>query len=82
MTNKPLTEIDIRRMFGPVDDHKVLEIMGLNPSSNDLEVAMAYLADMTDIMGENRLPLSGCPARIYEIVIRDETVEIEEAEAL
>ncbi|MCJ7814448.1 MAG: hypothetical protein MUP31_00205 [Xanthomonadales bacterium] len=54
--------------------------MGLNPSRKELEVAMAYLADMTDIMGEERQPLSGCPAAIYEIVTRDETFEIEESE--
>lgn len=82
MTEKTLTKSHIRRMFGSIDDHKVVEIMGMNPSPDDLEVAMAYLADMTDVMGENRLPLSGCPARIYEIVIRDETVETGETEPL
>jgi len=80
MASKPVTHAEILRMFGPIDDHRAVEIMGLNPSREELEVAMAYLADMTDIMGEERQPLSGRPAAIYEIVTRDETFEIEESE--
>jgi hypothetical protein len=65
-------------MFGPVDDHRALEILHLNPSPEELEVAMAYLADMTDVMGEARQPLSGNAGRIYDIVTRDETFPEEE----
>jgi hypothetical protein len=82
MASKPVTHADIRRMFGPVDDHRVLEIMGLNPSWKEMEVTMAYLADMTDIMGEERLPLTGCAAEIYDIVTRDETFGIEELDQI
>ena len=79
MASKSITRTDIQRMFGPIDDHRVLEIMGLNPSRKELEVTMAYLADMTDIMGEERQPLSGCAADIYDIVTREEAFELEEA---
>jgi hypothetical protein len=72
MANKAPTHADIRRMFGTVDDHKALEILDLDPSAEELEITMAYLADMTDVMGEERQPLSGKAAEIYEIVIRDE----------
>ena len=77
-TNSP-KYADIRRMFGTIDDHKALEILDLDPSPEDLEVTMAYLSDMTDVMGEERQPLSGKAAAIYEIVIRDEFAEEEEA---
>jgi hypothetical protein len=56
--------------------------MGLNPSWKEMEVTMAYLADMTDIMGEERLPLTGCAAEIYDIVTRDETFGIEELDQI
>jgi hypothetical protein len=82
MASKPITHADIRRMFGPVDDHRVLEIIGLNPSWKEMEVTMAYLADMTDIMGEERQPLTGRAADIYDIVSRDETFEIEESDQI
>jgi len=78
MASKPVTHEDILRMFGPVDDHRAVEILGLNPSWKELEVTMAYLADMSDVMGEERQPLTGCAAEIYDIVTRDETFEIEE----
>jgi hypothetical protein len=65
-------------MFGTIDDHRALEIIDLDPSPEELEVAMAYLADMTDVMGEERQPLSGNAAEIYEIVTRDETYQEEE----
>jgi len=79
MPIKTLTVADIRRMFPTVDDHKALEIMRLEPSLEELEVSLAYLADMTDVMGEERRPLAGKSAMIYEIVVRDEFSEEEEA---
>jgi hypothetical protein len=64
---------EVLRLFGPIDDHRVLEIIDLHPSSIDLEIAGAYLADLTDVMGKERQPLSGGAAIIYEIVTRDES---------
>jgi len=75
MQNKQPNRHDILRMFGTLDDHRALEILDLQPSSNDLEVALAYLSDMSDVMGEERLPLSGTAAGVYEIVTRDEPFE-------
>lgn len=75
MQQKQLNRHDIVRMFGTIDDHRALEILDLRPSSGDLEVALAYLADMSDVMGKERKPLTGKAADIYEIVIRDEPVE-------
>lgn len=72
MQQTQLSSEDIIRMFGTIDDHRVLEILELQPSSGDLEVALAYLNDMSDVMGEERLPLSGTAAGVYEIVTRDE----------
>lgn len=70
-----LTRKDITRMFGTIDDHRAVEILDLNPSPADLEVTLAYLADMSDIMGEERQPLTGIASDIYEIVTRDEPIE-------
>lgn len=80
MNSKTVTHADILRMFGPIDDHRAMEIMKLNPSWQELEVTLAYLADMTDVMGEERMPLSGRAAGIYDIVTRDEPLEPGEAD--
>ncbi len=66
---------DIRRLFGSIDDHRVLEILEMQPNLRDLEVAHAYLADMSDVMGAERKPLAGKAAGIYEIVTRDEPLD-------
>jgi len=79
MSIKTPTVSDIRRMFATIDDHKAVEIMQLEPSLEELEVSLAYLADVTDVMGKERRPLAGKSAMIYEIVIRDEFSEEEEA---
>jgi hypothetical protein len=78
MATATSTHSDIVHFFGPIADHLAREILDLEPSVPELEVAAAYVAGMTDVMGEERLPLSGNPARIYEIVSRDELLEDEE----
>jgi hypothetical protein len=62
----------IVHLFGPIDSHRILEILELDPSPAELEVAASYFAGMTDVMGEERQPLAGNSANIYEIIIRDE----------
>jgi hypothetical protein len=69
---------EILHLFGPIDDHKAVEIMDLQPSPVELEIAAAYFAGMTDVMGEERHPLSGNVAEIYEIVSQDEPLLEEE----
>ena len=70
---------EILHLFGPIDDHKAVEIMDLQPSPAELEIAAAYFAGMTDVMGEERQPLAGNAAKIYEIVSRDEPLPEEES---
>jgi hypothetical protein len=78
MASQFSTHSDIIHLFGPLDDHIAAEILGLRPTIDDLEVAAAYRAGMTDVLGEARLPLSGTAARVYEIVQRDELLEEED----
>ena len=72
------TRSDIQHLFGPLEDHLASEILELDTTLAELEVAAAYAAGMTDVMGEERTPLSGNAARIYEIVNRAEALEEEE----
>ena len=74
MANLQATHSDIEHLFGPINDHLAREILQLDPSIGELEIAAAYFAGMTDVMGEQRAPLSGNAARIYDIVSRDDSV--------
>ena len=72
---------DIAHLFGPLEDHLSKEIMDLEPSLAELEVAAAYMAGLTDVTGEARTPLTGKAARVYEIASRDDLLEEEERRA-
>jgi len=73
MDTKLSISSEILRLFGTLDDHHVRQIIGLEPSLEDLEVTAAYLAGMDDVMGRGRHPLTGVTATIFDIVSRDET---------
>ena len=72
MQTKTPTHEEIIRLFGDIDDHRAVEIIGLNPTPEELEEVAAYLAGMTEVMSEERHPLAGTVARIHEIITRDE----------
>ena len=74
MVTERSTHSDIVHLFGPIEDHLAREILDLQPSPAELEVVAAYQAGMTDVLGEERVPLAGNAARIYEIVSRDEVL--------
>ena len=78
MATETSLHAEILRLFGTIDDHRVVEILDLNPTLEDMEITAAYLANMDDVMGEERLELSGTAARIYNIVTRDETLAEDE----
>jgi hypothetical protein len=69
---------DIRHFCGPVADHTVSEILALQPTSNDLEVAITYAQGEGSIAGVAGHALSGTPARIYEILASDEAYQNDE----
>ena len=77
-SNSPIYT-EILHLFGQLEDHKVLEIIALEPTREELEVSALYCAGMSDVMGEERQPLTGKTARIYEIVRQDDLLP-EEAE--
>jgi len=74
MVTERSTHADIVHLFGPIEDHLAREILDLQPTPAELEIVAAYQAGMTDVMGEERVPLAGRPARIYELVSRDEVL--------
>lgn len=78
MATETSLHAEILRLFGTIDDHRIVEILDLNPTLEDMEITAAYLADMDDVMGEERIELSGSAAMIYDIVTRDETLAEDE----
>jgi hypothetical protein len=56
------------RLCGDILDRTVVAIVGTGASLSDLEAAMAFLHGEDDAMGEERRPLSGAAAEIYELL--------------
>ena len=68
----------VRHFTGPVSDHAILEILGVTPSAEDLEVAVAYAQGEGDIADREGHVLEGKPARIYEILMADDVYQVDE----
>jgi len=80
MVTERSSHSDIVHLFGPIEDHLAREILDLEPTPAELEIVAAYCAGMTDVMGEERVPLAGTAALIYDIVNRDQLL-LDEDEA-
>jgi hypothetical protein len=65
-------------LFGELTDQQIVDIIESGATLADLEIAAAYAAQEDDVMGEERRPLSGAAAEVYEIVMRDEEHSEEE----
>jgi len=63
-----VTAQDIVRVCGRIDDTKLIAIMEVKPSLEELEEAAAWLADEGDPLREMKRPLSGKAAAIFEIL--------------
>jgi len=75
MNTKMPTRDDVIHLLGDVTDHKVVAILATGASLEQLEEAAAWLAGESDVMGEERLPLAGAAAKVYDIIARDELPE-------
>jgi hypothetical protein len=67
-----ITPDDVTSLFGELTDQQIIDIFDSGASLEELELAAAYMALEDDVMGEERKPLSGAAAEVYEIVMRDE----------
>ena len=65
----------ITKMCGQLPDWKILAIEKSGASLRDLEVALAWAADESDVMGEARLPLTGTALAVYEILTAGEDLD-------
>lgn len=59
-------------LVGEIGNAKIAEILAAGPTLEDLEEAVAWAAGESDIMGEERLPLTGVAAQVCDILTADE----------
>lgn len=68
----PVTHDEVKRMFGDISDHKIVEIIDSGATLAELTEVAAHLAQETDVMGELERPLTGRALAIYTMLRQDE----------
>ena len=73
--DKPAAKLghdDVRRICGDVVDSTVEAIIETGATLEELEEAIAWASGEDDVMGEERKPLTGRAAEVYDILAADE----------
>jgi hypothetical protein len=68
------TADDIKRILGPLDNEKLVDILPLRSSIKDVEEASLWIAGDADVFGAGE-PLKPTAGRIVEILNADEEEE-------
>ena len=63
---------DLTRILGEVDDAKIVEILALKPTLQELEEAAVWVTGDGDVLAKSGHPLGGVVAAIVDIMISDE----------
>lgn len=66
---------ELRHILGDIDDAKAAEILALQPTPEELDVAVMWAEGNEDIVATRGHTLSGKTARIFEILTADEDDE-------
>ena len=72
-----LTHDEVRRLCGDIVDWKLGAIIATGASLAEVEEAVAFAAGADDVMGEERKPLAGKVAEVYDILVADDEWEDE-----
>jgi hypothetical protein len=65
-----VTRDEVKRLFGDISDHMVVEIEQSGATIVELEEVAAHLAQETDVMGELERPLTGRALVLYNMLRR------------
>lgn len=63
---------DVRRCLGELDDEKVAEILKLDPTLAEIELAAICIDGRTDILTRSGRQLPTTAAQILQVVLSDE----------
>jgi hypothetical protein len=63
---------DMTRLFGDVEDAKLIDILALKPTLAEVEEAALWVAGDGDVLAKSGRPLAGVVANIVDILTADE----------
>jgi PHP family Zn ribbon phosphoesterase len=67
-----IDRVELTRILGDIDDVKVIEILALNPSLDDVEEAAAWLTGNRDVLARDGRALTSAASAIVELLATDE----------
>jgi hypothetical protein len=70
--HRPATREDFQRILGELDDPKVISVLELHPSVEDLEEAAMCLAGDHDVLAKSGHHVSALASQVVEILTEDE----------
>ena len=65
---RPATLGEIRALVGDIEAAKLEAILATGATPAEVEQALAWAADATDVMGDLQRPLSGAVAVVYDVL--------------
>ena len=72
VNRQPVTRADFHRVLGSLEDPKIIDILKLNPTVEDLEQAAMCAAGDHDVLAKDGHPVSDVAVRVAEIIAADE----------
>jgi hypothetical protein len=70
-----ISNVELRRVLGDIDDIRAAAILSLDPTLEDIEKALAWAEGRGDAAHNGPWPLDGKAAEIFEILAADEEEE-------
>lgn len=71
-TKQDVTHEMVVGLVGEIGNAKIAAILAAGPTPEDLEEAVAWAGGQSDVMGEERLPLTGVAAQVCDILTVDQ----------
>ena len=65
---RPASLAEIRALVGDIEAAKLEAILATGATAAEVEQALAWAADETDVMGDLQRPLSGPVAAVYDVL--------------
>ena len=62
---------DIKRLFGDLEDHTVIEILESGASRSQLESVALWLDGEDDVAGQSRAQSGGVAGTVYDLIARE-----------
>ncbi len=62
---------DIKRLFGDLEDHTVVEILDSGAKFSELESVALWLEGEDDVAGRSRAQSGGVAGRVYDLIARE-----------